>query len=335
MTNEPKEKAPELTPKTVAPPPDKTVASMVPIGDNGIALRSLEDLVRFARMAVSGQVAPKGMSEGAAALAIQAGLERGLGLLGGLQQCVVINNTLSWKGQAAAALIRNSPVCKPGSLKFWPEGEGDNRKGIAVGWRVGYEKPDRCEFTIKNAKQAHLWGKAGSWQQYPERMLMWRALGLLARDVFGDVLGGFPLAEEAEDFERVKVEEKPPITSKPEPPPIAGPDPLLEALSFNASSNVKARSLDDLRGKREPDESPSSEEAASGQTRVIEGAALDGDDVLLPGIPEAVQEVTEDDMAATCQHGIHKSEYCAACSLDADAAIAAKEAEWEALEKDK
>ncbi|NIQ94514.1 MAG: hypothetical protein GWN87_10080, partial [Desulfuromonadales bacterium] len=63
--------------------------------------------------------------------------------------------------------------------------------GVAVAHRVGYKEANRVEFTVKDAKQAGLWGKAGSWQQYPKRMLQWRAVGLLARDVFPDVLGGF------------------------------------------------------------------------------------------------------------------------------------------------
>ena len=98
----------EVVMQSTAPSPSREAMAMVPIGANGIVLKSLEDLVRFARMAVAGRVAPQGMTEGAAAIAIQAGLERGLGLLGGLQQCVVINGTLSWRGQGAYALIQSS-----------------------------------------------------------------------------------------------------------------------------------------------------------------------------------------------------------------------------------
>ncbi len=200
------------------------------ISRGGIMLRNLEDLQRFARLAVSGGAAPKGMTEGQATIAIQAGLERGLGPLGGLQQAVVINGVLSWRGQAALALIQNSGLCRPGTLKSGCSGEGESRIGWCVAHRVGYKEPDRREFSVKDAKQARLWIKQGPWQEHPGRQLTWRAIGFLARDIYPDVLGGFPLAEEAEDFEPV-APQKPPIMAKVEQASPSAPDPLLEALS--------------------------------------------------------------------------------------------------------
>lgn len=220
MTEEKNEKVALTKPKP---------AELVPIGEKGIELRSLEELLKFARMAVSSGAAPKSMSDGAAAIAIQAGLERGLGLLGGLQHIVVINGVLSWRGQGAFALVQNSGKCKPGTLKMGCRGEGDQRIGWAEAWRVGYGEPSTATFTVKDARQAGLWGKSGPWQQYPDRMLMWRAFGFLVRDVFPDVLGGFPLAEEAEDFEPIKpTANRPPI--KAELPAPSAPDPLLQEL---------------------------------------------------------------------------------------------------------
>ena len=200
------------------------------ISRGGIMLRNLEDLQKFARLAVSGHAAPKGMTEGQATIAIQAGLERGLGPLGGLQQAAVINGVLSWRGQAALALIRNSGLCHTGTLKSGCSGEGDNRIGWCVAHRIGYDEPDRREFTVKDAKEARLWTKEGPWQEHRSRQLMWRAVGFLATDIFSDVLGGFPLAEVAQDFEPVKAE-RPAITAKAELMPPSGPDPLLDALA--------------------------------------------------------------------------------------------------------
>lgn len=218
------------TPEAPAEPPPSRNAALVQLGERGVMLRNLDDLIGFARLAVRSGAAPKGMSEGAAAMAIQAGLERGLGPLGGLQQAVVINGILSWRGQAAAALIRTSPVCKPGTLRFWHDGEGDLCKGIAVAWRVGYAEAERREFTVKDARTAGLWGKEGPWRSYPGRQLMWRALGFLARDIFSDVLGGFPLAEEAQDFEPAPASSPTPqARAAMLPPPV--PDPLFDALS--------------------------------------------------------------------------------------------------------
>lgn len=234
-------------------------AELVEIGQNGIMLRSLSDLLRFAALAVKGGAAPKAMTEGQAAIAIQAGLERGLGPLGGLQQCVVINGVLSWRGQGAVALVQNSKLCKPGSLQFGTEGEGASLKGFATAWRIGYDQLWRREFSIADANRAGLTKKSGPWQEYPGRMLMWRALGLLLRDLFPDVLGGFPIAEEAQDFEPRRVEatvEKSP--EKPEKP--SGPDPLMEALQLEST---KHEPNGDVEAEEEPaaETEPEQEEA--------------------------------------------------------------------------
>jgi len=231
------ETKPEITAESQPPPKTPGAAALVAMGERGIMLRSLEDLMRFARMAVEGGAAPKGMSAGAAALAVQAGLERGLGPLGGLQNAIVINGVLSWRGQGAAALIQNSGVCRPGTLRFWSEGEGDQLKGIAVAHRKDYAAADRKEFTVAQARQGGLWGKEGPWKQYPGRMLAWRALGLLARDVFPDVLGGFPIAEEAEDFTAPTA--APSRADRPTVAPPTAPDPLMGALGIVDAEVVK------------------------------------------------------------------------------------------------
>lgn len=112
-------------------------------------------------------------------------------------------------------------------------------KGIAVAWRTSYAEADRREFTVKDARLAGLWGKDGPWKQYPRRQLAWRALGFLARDVFPDVLGGFPLAEESQDFEPVVAQQTPTERAAMLPPPK--PDPLFEVLGapdFASHSDV-------------------------------------------------------------------------------------------------
>lgn len=224
MTDElPVEQSPAQAIETIK----RSGSALVQMGDRGVRFANLEDLLRFASMAVRGGAAPKGMSESAAALAIQAGLERGLGPLGGLQAAVVVNGVLSWRGTAAAALIQNSGACKPGTLRFGCAGEGEEMVGWAEAWRVGYSAPERREFTVADAKRANLWKKPGPWQEYPKRQMQWRALGFLARDVFPDVLGGFALAEEAQDFHEPEPARRPTVTVVQ---PLPTSDPLLETL---------------------------------------------------------------------------------------------------------
>lgn len=206
-------------------------AAAVTVGRQGVMLNSLEELLRFAKMCVDGGCAPKGMSTPAqAALAIQAGMERGLGPLGGLQAAVVINGVLSWRGWAAVGMIQNSGVCVPGSFRSWVEGEGDAAVGYCRAQRRGYDQPFVRSFSAQDAKKAGLWLKDGPWKTRPTNMLEWRAIGDMARFHFGDVLGGFPIAE---DVEAGGIGEVRPVREAAEPrpaPPATVRDPILEQL---------------------------------------------------------------------------------------------------------
>lgn len=234
------------------PAPSLVKASQIEIAQRGIVLKSFDDLLRFANLAVSNGMAPKGMTAGAAAIAIQAGLERGLGLLGGLQQCVVINGVLSWRGQGGFALIQNSPVCKPGTLKMWDEGEGEEMKGVAVARRVGYSELCRREFTVEDARLAGLWGQQGPWRQYPNRQLMWRAFGFLGRDFFSDVLGGFPLAEEAADYHVIETKPERTVGKPSELPPPPTRDPLLDLIEGKVAEAIEVESVSITKAGEEP-----------------------------------------------------------------------------------
>jgi hypothetical protein len=129
-------------------------------------------------------------------VAIQWGREVGLGPLQALQNIAVINGRPSIWGDAALALVRGHPDCA--SVQEGAEGEGDARHGWCEVTRRG-EQPQRRTFSIADAKRAGLWGKAGPWTQYPDRMLQLRARGFAIRDVFPDALRGVLTREEAED----------------------------------------------------------------------------------------------------------------------------------------
>jgi hypothetical protein len=209
----------------------QTAAASVAVGRSGVMLSSLEELLRFAKMAVDGGCAPKGMNTPAqAALAIQAGMERGLGPLGGLQAAVVINGVLSWRGWAAVGFIQQSGVCVPGSFRSWVEGEGEAAVGYCRAQRKGYDQPFVRAFSAADARKAGLWGKDGPWKTRPTNMLEWRAIGDMARFHFGDVLGGFPIAE---DVEAGGIGEVRPVRETPAPqpaPPATVRDPILQQL---------------------------------------------------------------------------------------------------------
>lgn len=225
----------------------------VGITNRGVMLQAMDDLKAFAETAVNSGTAPKGMNVGQAMMAIQAGLERGLGPLGGLQSCVVINGQLSWRGWAAKALILQSGLVVPGTFRNYHEGTLDGPKADAVGYataqRKGYDKPFVRTFSVADAKKAGLWNKGGPWQTRPGNMLEWRALGDLARFEFPEVLGGVPIADDVEGgygAPAVTVE-SPNERAKRPAPKIT--DPLLAEVVEGDKTGIEAADTDEDRQK--------------------------------------------------------------------------------------
>ncbi len=221
-----------MTPVAAEAPQQKALVPQprqaIEMAERGILLRSFDDLQRFAKMVLEAGAAPKSINTvGMVATAIQMGMERGLAPLGGLRAVYFVNGLPSWRGEAAVAMVRSSPLCL--SYKSWVEGEGEARMGVCITHRRGDEAPVRTEFTVRDAKKANLWNKGGPWQEYPDRQLKWRSIGFNLKDQFPDILGGFPIKEEAEDWPK---DAQPTVVPAPERAltlvaPPAKPDPLL------------------------------------------------------------------------------------------------------------
>lgn len=189
-----------------------SLSSQMDFSPHGMAIKTLEQGMQLATYLVQGKAAPKDWTSAQVFLAMQAGLEHGLGYTGGIQSFVIINNMPSWRGQAAVGKIRSSRVLKPGTFDFGCEEDPERKnpdgtpqlRGWATAQRVGDPKPKTVYFTQQEAVEAGLWSSGNNWTKFKRRMLMWRAVGFLARDLFGDVLGNFPIAEElyatAEDW---------------------------------------------------------------------------------------------------------------------------------------
>lgn len=232
-------------PQALVPSAPRAVATREPmaVGERGIMIRSFEDLQRFAKMALESGAVPKGMETiGQVAVAIQAGMEAGLTPMNALQAIVVINGVTSWRGQSAVGLVRAHPLCL--YIRHWTEGEGDEMRGVCVSARRGAGREERSEFTVRQAKKAGLWNKKGPWTEYADRQVMWRAVGFHCKDHWSDVLGGFPIAEEAMDIPQAAVVRPAPALSSPPSAPPLSPDPLLtEGEEFPASHEEADRSI--------------------------------------------------------------------------------------------
>jgi hypothetical protein len=87
-------------------------------------------------------------------------------------------------------------------------------------------------FSVADAKRAKLWGKAGPWTEYPQRMLRFRALGFRLNDTFPDVLKGLKTVEELRDYPDDSREAN---MVPPPPKPVPPAKPAAE----NASTPAK------------------------------------------------------------------------------------------------
>jgi hypothetical protein len=160
-----------------------------------------------------------------------------------IQSIAVKNGRPSVWGDVALALVRGSGLCE--TVYEGVEGDGDKRVGFCEVCRKG-EKPQRREFTVAQAKQAGLWGKAGPWQAYADRMLQLRARGFALRDVFPDVLRGLVTAEEAGDYQHAEpakepVVYRPKMDAAPAVEPVAVVEPVAAQSAFDKAMAAVAR----------------------------------------------------------------------------------------------
>jgi hypothetical protein len=166
----------------------------------GFAPTTLDEAMRFSDMLAKSSMVPKayqGKPEDVL-VAVQWGKELGLAPLQALQNIACINGKPSVYGDAAMALVQNSPVCE--NIEEFIESEGTpNPTAVCVAHRKN-RTPITARFSVEDAKRAGLWGKQGPWTAYPKRMLQMRARGFALRDAFPDVLKGLITVEEANDY---------------------------------------------------------------------------------------------------------------------------------------
>jgi hypothetical protein len=204
------------------------MSNVVPLQSGGavraIVPTTMEEAYRLAKAVCMAGMAPKGLdTPEKAMIAIMQGMEVGLTPMASLQRIAVVNGRPTIWGDGAIGLVRGSGLCE--YVRETIEGDGDKRVAVCVVKRKGEAEPVTRRFSVDDAKRAGLWGKAGPWQQFPERMLSMRARAFALRDVFADVLGGMYLREE--------IEEDRPRASPPSPPPVAAipqvpPAPVIE-----------------------------------------------------------------------------------------------------------
>lgn len=158
----------------------------------GIVPESVEEVFRLAQAVSKSGLAPRGMDTAEKlTVAIMTGMEIGLPPMFAINKIAVVNGRPTLWGDALPALLWGRGF----KLKEWLDGDGDSRRAFCEVTRPDGDKVMR-DFGVVDARKAGLWGKAGPWTQYPDRMLQMRARGFAARDGAADVLGGLYVAEE-------------------------------------------------------------------------------------------------------------------------------------------
>lgn len=176
----------------------------------GLNLTTLEDMFRFAKYVSASGLAPKDMQKPETLLvAIEMGLEVGLPPMQAIQNIAVINGRPGLWGDAVPGLVRSS-----GKQEWYKQEKIGTPGKEDYGYKVTSKRkgdPNFIEttFTVADAKKASLWGKAGPWTFYPDRMLLNRARTFNARDNYPDVLKGLQTAEELQDTNFEVMESKP------------------------------------------------------------------------------------------------------------------------------
>lgn len=151
----------------------------------------------------------------ALAMTLLHGNDLGLPAMTAMQWIVQVNGLMSIKGDGAAALINSSGKLHPNSWKEETEGSisEETYKVTISAKRADNGREASRSFSVLDAKRAGLWigeqkikaqdgwkWRNSPWWKYPERMIRYRALGFLARDLFSDVLAGSYTMEEAMDM---------------------------------------------------------------------------------------------------------------------------------------
>lgn len=163
-------------------------------GSFDLSPRNFEQALTFSDYLADSDLVPKDFKgkPGNCLIAIQWGAELGLKPMQAMQNLAIINGRPSLWGDAVIALVRSSPLCE-----FVSETDDGNTATCRVKRRG--EAEQHRTFSTEDAKVAGLFGKAGPWTQYPNRMRQMRARAFALRDVFPDVLRGLPVAEEVMD----------------------------------------------------------------------------------------------------------------------------------------
>ena len=140
-------------------------------------------------------------------------MEVGLPPITGLSTIAIVRKRPVIWGDGAVALVQQQGLVEKVEQLY--EGEekrdakeiaatdfGDDYTAVFRIWRRGHANAYEGQFSVRDAKRAHLWlnAKRPPWIEYPKRMLLARARAFALREGFADALSGLSIREEIEDL---------------------------------------------------------------------------------------------------------------------------------------
>lgn len=154
----------------------------------GLRAKTLDEAYRLSANLARGETVPAVFRNKPSDVffAMEKAAELGIAPGAALDAFALINGRLVIYGTALLGVVLKQPDLAPGYPKEWWDGEP-----MTDGWTAHCEvkRGERVvtgTFSYAEARQAGLLEKKGPWQNYPRRMLMWRARGFAARDAFAD-----------------------------------------------------------------------------------------------------------------------------------------------------
>jgi hypothetical protein len=175
-------------------------------------------------------------------IAMEMGYQLGFPIAQSLQDIAVINGRPCLWGDGLLALVLSHPDCEGVNEEPLVSNNGDVVGYKCTVKRKGFEPREQI-FTLKDAQAAGLLKKVGPWTQYPKRMLQMRARAFALRDVFGDALRGFKVAEEQQDAAIIDVEIAP---SSPTGPTQTDKLKTILGIGETVNANGVAGSIGDV-----------------------------------------------------------------------------------------
>lgn len=172
-------------------------SALIPVGERGMVLSTLDDTYRFAQFVASSGLAPKEMNTAGILVAIQMGGELGLPPMASIQNIAVINGRPSIWGDAALAVCQMHPDFLDIDEE-WDEATQTATCKVYTKKR-GMDRPVVRSWSKKDNEAAGLEG-GNVHKKFPKRMKQMRARSWALRDTFPGALKGLLTAEEAQEI---------------------------------------------------------------------------------------------------------------------------------------